>query len=248
MRKGFTKKELNKAFNAIGEKLSKPVTTYLLGGGAMCYRNQKDATKDLDLVFVKRESATEFANSLNALGYQKLEALEKEYEDMSADGIWEEKGGFRIDSFFKKVCKKLEITPTIEKRSEPFGSFGKLTVRIVSNEDIILFKSITDRIDDVNDIAAIVRSAEINWKMILDECTKQSGERPWHGAAYSKFLELQENHGISAPILGPLKKLADEDTLREGLKRRLEKGMSRKEALKELRKMGFTKSEIEKVL
>ncbi|MBI2444844.1 hypothetical protein HYV43_00465 [Candidatus Micrarchaeota archaeon] len=247
MRKGFTKEELNKAFVAIGEKLSIPVTTYLLGGGAMCYRNQKDATKDLDLVFVTRESATEFANRLKVLGYQKLEALEKEYEEMSADGIWEEKNGFRIDSFFKKVCKKLEITPTVEKRSETLGSYGKLTVRIVSNEDIILFKSITDRIDDVNDIAAIVRSAEINWNTILDECTRQSGERPWHGATYSKFFELQEKHGISAPILGSLKRLADKDTIREGLKRRLGQGMNKKEALKELRKMGFTKNELEKV-
>ncbi len=54
MRKGFAKEQLNETFIRIGAILKKPMDVFLLGGGAMCFRNQKNATKDIDLVFKSR--------------------------------------------------------------------------------------------------------------------------------------------------------------------------------------------------
>ena len=50
MKKSLGKDELRELFKEIGGRMQKPTVVSLLGGGAMCFRNQKNATKDLDVV------------------------------------------------------------------------------------------------------------------------------------------------------------------------------------------------------
>ncbi|MBU1197962.1 hypothetical protein KJ765_05640 [Candidatus Micrarchaeota archaeon] len=244
MRKAFEKRDLTAVLEQIGSVLSKPIEVFLLGGGAMVFRDQKTATKDLDLVFVTDVDCKAFISAIEKIGFKPADGLETAYLKMEAAGIWHDKNGFRFDLFVRVVCGCLELMPSIEKRAEVFGEFGRLKVRTVSNEDVILFKSITERPDDVDDIAAIVRTSKIDWKVILEECQLQSAKRSWHGLVCNKFNELAEKHGIDAPIRREVCRLDRESVVREAFGRRIKSGMDREAALTELRKMGFTKGEL----
>jgi hypothetical protein len=242
----FTKGDLEDMFRKIGKRLPKKVEAFLLGGGAMCFRNQKNATKDLDLVFKDLNSFNAFASAIAKLGFAKPKKVETEYKEMEASGIWENRDGFRLDLFVGKVCGALELSERMAARSEPLGTYGNMAVKMASNEDVILFKGITERIDDANDIAAIIRTSSIKWDVVLAECAAQSKARAWYGSLYNKMVELEEMHKITVPIARKLKKLDNAEILREAYATRINSGLSRKAAVDELIKIGFTKKEIEK--
>jgi len=245
MRKSFTKGDLEAAFQKVGAILAKPLTVYLLGGGAMCFRNQKAATKDLDLVFTSREDFRDFASALEKIGFTEAKQVETEYADMMAAGIWRNKDDFRMDLFVNTVCRALSLSGKMAKRSELLGEYGKLAVKLVSNEDVILFKGITERPDDANDIAAIIRRSDVDWDVVFEECVAQSKSTPWYGLLADKFADIEERHGISVPIAGKILGLDRQLLIKDALEMRLKKGMGRKEAMDDLLAMGFSKKELE---
>ncbi len=148
----------------------------------------------------------------------------------------------------RRGCGALRLSPTIEKRSEPFETFGKLDVRLFSNEDIILFKGITEREDDEADMAAIIKQADpIDWNAILEECKSQSeGSRAWFGALHNDLNGLV-NRGIQVPILDELYALDEHVLLQEHYDFKRNEGVPEKEILRELRKEGATPSELKKL-
>lgn len=246
MRKGFGRDRLEDAFKRIGEALAGPVEAFMLGGGAMCFRGQKAATKDLDLIFRARKDEERFAAALRKLGFSETTGnVETAYEEMKAVGIWEDSGGFRLDLFVNVVCGALSLSGGMVKRSQPLAKYGKLSVLMVSNEDVILFKGITERARDEEDIEAIIKRADIDWEIVMGECVAQSGTRHWYGPFYNKLADLKENRGIAVPILDRLLRLDQKVILKSAFETRLQKGMGRKEAIEELEKLGFTKEEIE---
>jgi hypothetical protein len=248
MRKAFGKEELEATFKEIGKKLGKPTEVFLLGGGAMCFRNQKIATKDLDLVFEDAATFKSFFATIEKIGFKREKNLESEYEKMMAAGVWKDNGDFRFDLFVKTVCNALELSERIVGRSENLGEYGNLVVKMVSNEDVILFKGITERLDDVNDIAAIIRTSKIDWDIVFEECKLQSRKRAWYGLLYDKLIEIKEKHGIDAPIIKKLQELDNKVLLKEAYDLRIKKGLSNEEAIRELVKMGFTRKQIEKAI
>ncbi|MEM3555970.1 MAG: hypothetical protein QXF56_04600 [Candidatus Micrarchaeia archaeon] len=146
--------------------------------------------------------------------------------------------GLGFDLFVKTVCGALKLSDAMSDRSEMLGKFGRLTVRVVSNEDVVLFKGVTQRPDDVNDIAAIVRTSGVDWGIILDECVLQSRKKLWYGLLYDKLVELKEKHGIDAPIKKKLLELDRKAVLKE-VYCEMRKRMSKKEGLKHLEKEGL---------
>lgn len=245
MRKAFGREDLEQVFKTVGEKISQPVRVFLLGGGAMAFRNQKAATKDLDLLFENAGDCKLFSSALSNLGFSEKPGLEKAYSEMAASGgIWENGSGFRFDLFVGMVCNAIRLSRGVKKRSTKLGSYGNLEVMLVSNEDVILLKSITEREDDTNDIAAIIISSQVDWSIFLGECRAQSGERPWFGPVLDKLNELREKRGIDAPITREIEKLYQLSAIRDAYKIRLAKGMAREVAITELKKLGFTEKEI----
>ena len=245
MRKAFDRAALEETLKRIGAALSSPVLVFMLGGGAMCFRNQKVATKDLDLVFEEEIACRHFSGALKTLGFKRRRLLEKEYDEMKADGIWEDEGGFRFDLFVGKVCNALKLSGTMKNRSELLGHYGNLAVRMVSNGDVILFKGVTERPGDTDDIAAIIALAPPDWKAVLREATAQGGERRWHCILYNKFIELKERHGVDTPISDDIRRLCERDVLQGKFEHLLKSGWSRKMALAHLAKeYGFTKKEL----
>ncbi len=245
---GFTKSDLENIFRKIGERLPKNIEVFLLGGGAMCFRNQKNATKDLDLVFRDADSFNAFARAIAKLGFFEPRKIATAYKEMEASGIWENKDGFRLDLFVNKVCGALELSEQMAARSEVLGAYGNMTVKIVSNEDVILFKGITERIGDADDIAAIILSSRIKWDIVLAECAAQSKAKAWYGLLYNKLIELEERHKITIPVARRLRKLDNAAILKEAYATRINRGLSHKSAVKELIGIGFTKKEIEQAI
>jgi len=246
MTKQFGKDELREMFVGIGEKIVKPLTVYLLGGGAMCFRNQKVATKDLDLIFETTGGCAAFASTLEGLGFERQRLLAKAYREMGAEGVWRDKGDHMLDLFTGKVCGKLEFSEGMKSRAETLGKFGNLSVLMASNEDVVLFKGVTGRENDVGDIVSVIRSAPINWRLVLDECINQSEERVWHGLLFDTLTEIRDKHAIEAPIRRQLLRLDRKALIKEAYARYLGEGLSRKEAFAKLAKLGFTPKEIEK--
>ena len=70
------------------------------------------------------------------MGFKQVLKLEQEYERMGAASIWEDENGFRFDLFVKTVCGALKLSERIIKRSEVLGEFSRLTVKILSSEDV----------------------------------------------------------------------------------------------------------------
>jgi len=248
MTEKFTKGDLEGVFGKIGGRLRGKVEVFLLGGGAMCFRNQKNATKELDLVFKNTKEFNAFASAIAKLGFSEPKRIETEYVEMKASGIWKNRDGLRLDLFVGKVCGVLELSEWMASRSELLGTYGNMAVKMVSNEDVILFKGITERADDANDIAAIIRTSRIKWDVVLAECAAQSDAKAWYVALYNKLVELEEMHKITVPIARRLKKLDSAAILKEAYATRINRGLSRKSAVEELIKIGFTKEEIGKAI
>ena len=244
MAKLFGKEDLLDVFRRVGAAVGREASVFLLGGGAMCFRNQKPGTKDLDLVFLDGKDADEFSKCAVKIGFSRPKSLELEYKLMGACNILENANEFRLDIFCETVCGALNLSKSMAKRAEQFGKFGKLTVLLVSNEDVVLFKAITQRPRDVEDIVAVVRGANVNWNIVLSECKAQSLEHKWYGLVYNKLVEIEEKHGVSAPIMDALLKLDRKTILEEAYSSMRGKGMGSGKALAELKKMGFTEKEL----
>ena len=245
MDKLFGKEYLQDVFQRIGARLDRKTVAFVLGGGAMCFRDQKTGTKDLDIVFTGDSQAKAFFGHARKEGFSPLGRIGNAYRMMKAYGILENNDGFRFDIFSGKVCGALALSKGMVARSEAFGAFGKLEVRLVSNEDVILFKGITQRARDADDIAAVVRSSSIDWQTILAECKAQSGSGNWYGLLHDKLAEIRAKHGIRAPIMDELLKRDNQRALEEAYARMLKNGASRADALLELKRRGFSRKELE---
>ena len=145
-------------------------------------------------------------------------------------------------------CNCLELTQNIAERCEALGTYKKLTVKMFSNEDVVLFKAITDRDRDTSDIAEVIKSSKIDWEVILKECALQSGDRHWYGALLNKFHDLKENYGIDAPIASRLQELNDLRTLWDKYKELEKEGETRDAIFKILKnKYGATERDLKQL-
>ena len=211
----------------------------------MCFRNQKTATKDLDLVFSNREDFRAFASAIESLGFTESDTRENAYVDMQAEGMWQNEEGFRFDLFVEIVCGELHLSPAMVKRAQLLTNYGNLSVLMVSNEDVILFKGITVRPADTTDIVAIIDGTDINWGIVKQECIDQSGAIPWYNRLYSKFIDINRRRGVPVPIANDILELEEMKRLGDEARR---KGIGRESAKADLKKKGFSDKEIEQAL
>jgi len=233
----------------IGSKLPRKVTVYLIGGCALSLKDIKAATKDVDAIFTSLKDLELFEKELIALGYKKEVRVEMAYEQLGAYSILRhpDKAGF--DLFHKRVCNMLKLSEDMVKRSSNYGNFDKLELFLISNEDIALFKGITERPRDIDDIATIIRSAiaegrTFDWDAIRSECEVQAEHLKIEGHLYGRFHELFIKYQIRVPLMPWLRKRGIKNLLYGSYQTRLEKGMSHEDIIKEFKKEGFSKSDI----
>jgi hypothetical protein len=210
--RGFGEADLMKALSDSGAKLSRKVSAYLIGGCAMTFMGRKVATKDVDIVFGSPDDAKEFTNALSQLGFASVKSLTGPYATMGTFAAVEDSRGMRFEIFDRQVCKALELSTGMKSRAPPYRTFGSLQVHLMAPEDIFLFKGITEREADLDDMRTLAEVG-LEWKTIEAECLSQKRSGRWAYMLGTKLMELRRKFDIAPPIIKTLMDHADMDLL-----------------------------------
>jgi len=198
--------EVEELFKEISKAVEKRIRLFVIGGAVLLKQDLKDATKDIDLVVDTKEEFLELQKALEKLEF-KLKIPGKEYEHMNLNQIFQ-KEDFRIDLFYKEVCGKFSLTEDMMQRANLVLDLEKLKVAHCSNEDIFLFKTMTEREGDLDDCIRLGIPG-LNWKIIIKELQnqiKQSKQDIWI-TWVGERLDLLEDKGLEIPIMNEFDKL-----------------------------------------
>lgn len=159
----------NQLLIQIGNKLSKEITIYAIGGTAMMFLGLKDVTKDIDLVFIDKKERKIFKEAAISLGYKEMDpsivyGMQNNCPEMIT------LGDSHFDLFNLEVIDFI-FSKTMQERATQIHQFGKnLKLKIADKHDIIIMKCATRRMKDEDDIVNIVKNnSPINWETIVKE-------------------------------------------------------------------------------
>ena len=188
--------------NVIGTQLKKRVECIAIGGSAMMFYHAKNTTKDVDLVFLKKEDLEEVKEILFNSGFNErknIQGIFREDED-SGKPVMMESPETRFDLFLNEVIGFKIHQSTIERLRE-VHEFGKFIVKTASPEDILMMKGCTERERDRDDAAELVKKVNIDWKVIISETSAQTkiGMVAFPLLLYDFLTELKENKKIDVP-------------------------------------------------
>jgi hypothetical protein len=226
-RPSFNKKYLPREFDKVATKITKPITLFIIGGGGLAFYGLKEATKDIDVVVQNSDELKILTSALKSLKYKppSPNIITRAYKEMQTNEILENEDGFRWDIFTRQVCNALTLSTAMKSRATQLYTKGYLTIFLASKEDIFLFKGITEREADLDDMRLLAESG-LNWNTINQECQNQSSStgRLWENALYQKLIDLKEKHHIESPIEKPLRKRAEEKLVEITLIEEIKKG------------------------
>lgn len=165
-------KQQEALFISIGNKLSKKICVYAIGGTAMMLRSIKDATLDIDIVFDKKKDRDEFILTLKNLGAKESDATLVYSLKNNTPFILEIQNA-RFDLFINKIITST-FSEKMKERASETHEFGKnLIIKVADPHDIIMMKSVTSRTKDLEDITSIFKKSKINWDLIIEEAEEQ---------------------------------------------------------------------------
>ncbi len=202
MRPTFRREYIENEFQRIADGLSDWLTVYLIGGGAMSLRDLKGATKDIDLVVADSDAYGQLWAVLMGLGYTEVQSLDADYRALGATSCVENADRCRLDIFNQQVANKLVLTEGMRERSKSFLATDQLTVRLVSNEDIFLFKSVAGRDDDIEDMNMLVQTG-LDYDVVRGELEAQIdrlGDDQFATFVNEALVDLEEQYGVTTPI------------------------------------------------
>ncbi len=154
--RGKGREDIIELLESIGRVLNKPVRAYILGGAVLTLRGVKESTLDIDIIVEDSDSYRALVEALQALGFIREDKLRfrnpltSEYVDVD------------VGKFIK-----LPLYTELKRDAQLLGVFGNLTVLLLPNESVILFKSLTEREKDIDDIADIIMRESVNWDKLL---------------------------------------------------------------------------------
>jgi hypothetical protein len=226
-RRSFDKTYLNQEFDRLNASSKQPLKLYLIGGGAMTFYGLKAATKDIDIIITSQGDLNNLQLTLKAIGYKEPNPvlINRAYNKMQTNAILENQDGFRWDLFLSKVCNALTLSFEMQKRASSLYQGNRLKVLIASKEDLFLFKGITEREADLDDMRILAQSG-LNWETISQECKSQSKVSGvcWEDALYQNLIDLKVKYSIESPIEKALRKVAEQKIIETMLLNQIEKG------------------------
>jgi hypothetical protein len=199
----------------IDRSLRTRVEVFMIGGGAMSFHGIKDATKDVDIIVKTPEEFKALVDALKKQGYREIFLRTEPYIRMGASGIFENPDGFRWDVFVNVVCRGLVLSPAMIERSTRFLTLENMKVNILSPEDIFVFKAITSRGRDRNDMFAVFEKG-MDFDVVKKEITAQSTsskDRAWLAFFFLGLEELKEKYHAAIPYYDDFYELACKDIL-----------------------------------
>jgi len=197
----FRRAYILKEFNKLADKIIKRTKVFMIGGGALAFYDLKEGTKDVDVIVQTPIELKALSSALPTIDYHIVIKPTREYEEIGASIIVENPDGFRWDIFHMQVMNALTLSKNMVSRSTTIFKKRRLTVHQLSKEDLFVFKSITERPSDLEDMRAIAE-AGLNWEIVLQEIVNQSDAsgRLWENALYENLRELKNRYGIASPI------------------------------------------------
>jgi hypothetical protein len=209
----FNVETIYQVFRTIGNNLSTPVHGLLIGGGAMSIKGDKDATKDVDLVIRDENENRSFISAAIQSGFSDQSPRYNDYL-LGDTVILVNEQDFHIDLFSSVVCGKLVIHDGILDRAAPTGVFGELTISLMSDEDLFLSKSVTERDRDLEDMYHIYLKG-LRIETIFQEMKHQDAHTKFNWEAFMavKLEELEERYQMTVPW----KEEVDERAISEGI-------------------------------
>lgn len=206
----FDAEYVESEFETIDTHLDEQLTVFLIGGGAMALRNRKESTKDIDVVVDSRAAYSRFRALLSRAGYREIESLEETYRQLGARSCVENEDGCRFDVFDRQVSGKLILTDGMKNRTETVHEFENLTVDLVSEADIFLFKAVANRPADIDDMNVLVQTG-LDFDVVERELRtqmEQLDELQFVTYVLEALGSLEERHGVSLPFTGTVRDLA----------------------------------------
>ena len=201
-------KQVYDAFEKIDKCITNKIDIYLIGGAVLLYNGIKPGTKDIDLIVNSKEDYELLIKILKNQDF-KLEKAKKEYSRLNLENILV-KDHYRFDIFNRIVCNNLFLSKNMIKRAKLIKSYKNINLFACSLEDILVFKSITDRDGDIDDCYSLAEKHTLNWETILNEIKYQinkSGKNVWI-TWFEERLNLLEDRKITVPILKDIRKLS----------------------------------------
>lgn len=197
-RKRFGLEELDSVLRDVSGKLGRVVEVYLIGGLAMMRHGLKATTKDVDLVFIDAVDEREFETALLPCGFQCASDIPECYKALEATTIMDRPDGMRFDMFVGRVCRKLRLTDGMRRRATRMDLEGHLQLMVMAPEDVFLLKSVTDRDDDLADMALLAGKVH-DWRAMLDELRSDAENYRYLPHLSAKLAALEDGHGIVVP-------------------------------------------------
>lgn len=188
----FAEADLTASLSRIGSRLGRKISAYLIGGCAMTLMGRKVSTKDIDIVFSSTDDARDFMAAAQSTGFEYVLEPTNEYNALGASAIMEDSRGMRFDIFDRQVCRALELSKGMKSRARLYRGFGNLDVYLMSPEDIFLFKGITERETDLDDMR-ILAEVGLNWQTVKSECLSQKKSGRW---AYMLSARATDPHSF----------------------------------------------------
>ena len=251
-RRSFDKNYLLQEFDKLNATTKQPLTLYLIGGGAMSFYGLKAATKDIDIILTNKDDLKNLMATLEAIGYKepKLVLITRPYNNMQTSTILENTDSFRWDLFLNKVCNALTLSAAMKKRSTSLYQGNCLKIFMASKEDLFLFKGITEREADLNDMGILAQSG-LDWVGINQECKSQSKASgvSWEDALYQNLISLKAKYSIESPIEKPLRIAAERKMIELTLLGQIERGTNTvKSIAQEIKEpQGFVRAELKRL-
>ena len=189
-------------FKIIGGQLKNRVECIAIGGSAMMFYGAKNATKDVDLVFSKKEDLDSVKNILYNSGFDErknIKGIFREDENAGKPVMMDGKET-RFDLFLNEVIGFKIHKDTIERIRE-IHDFGNLIVKTASPEDILMMKGCTERERDRDDATELIRKFNLNWNIIISETSEQTkiGIAAFPLLLYDFLTELRNNFKVYVP-------------------------------------------------
>ena len=188
--------------NVIGSQLKKKVECIAIGGSAMLFYQAKNSTKDVDLVFLRKEDLESVKGLLYNSGFNErknIKGIFRQDEDTTMP-VMMESPETRFDLFLNEVIGFKIHQDTIERIRE-VHEFGNFIVKTASPEDILMMKGCTEREKDRDDAAELIRKFNINWEIIIRETPHQAkiGMLAFPLLLYEFLTELRNSYKVQIP-------------------------------------------------
>lgn len=177
----ITTQDQDELFQIIANKLPNDIECIAFGGTAMMFKNYKRVTKDIDLVFYKEADRDNFIRVIESLGYAQKNSLINIYSEKKQQSnnkpLMFTRGEERFDLFCINIFKTT-LSLAMIKRATHIRDYNKKSlfrIKILSDEDLVLLKSITNREKDFEDIKDICNlNKQLDWQVIIKEAIEQA--------------------------------------------------------------------------